>query len=458
MVYLCGHAMMLARAVSRSARGILHTQPPVGTGYDRKDRPLFDNPSIRGLFSSLSDDWVYLNSQASPQIPEKVSAAVARSFRVAREALPVEVGQGSHSASVPLGTRFGQAHAQAARVAVADLVGGAAECVVLGPNRAMLIERLSQNLARRLRWGAEVVVSRADDPANIRPWVAAADLFGAGLRWAEPDVATGVLPAWQFSTLVGEQTAVVAVCAANAFVGAVNDVAAIGSVVRARSSALFVVDANSTLPYRPLQLRECKADVMALDIAALGGPEVGALVFKDRATLERAGFAAQGISQGSNVALHVSEGLLGGVVEAVDFMANLAQGVAGSRRKRLLASVPQAAAYMEGLAARAVEDLQGLGNVHVIGIDGELGGANTFDAIDRVPRIAFFVESVPASVVRARLLSQGVVIEEVDASQSPLLEAMGAFDGDEGVLVVGFAPHNTVTDVDQLIRAVASLR
>ena len=42
--------------------------------------------------------------------------------------------------------------------------------------------------------GDEVVVTRLDHDANIRPWVIAAESVGATVRWADFDPATSELP------------------------------------------------------------------------------------------------------------------------------------------------------------------------------------------------------------------------------------------------------------------------
>ena len=43
------------------------------------------------------------------------------------------------------------------------------------------------------RPGDEVVVTRLDHDANVRPWVQAAERGGATVRWADFDPATGEL-------------------------------------------------------------------------------------------------------------------------------------------------------------------------------------------------------------------------------------------------------------------------
>lgn len=452
---------------------------------------MFDVPRVRGLYASLSDGWTYLNAQDFPQVPERVTSAVARSFRVASLLEPPESATGSHSRAQRLGRRIGESFGDSARTAIADLTGARPENVVLGASREALLDDLAHALYRRLRLGQEVVLSRIDDPANVTPWKHAADLYGARVRWAEPDLSSGVLPAWQFTNLVEPETTVVAVSAANRYVGTVTDVRAIADCVRAKSRALLVVDVDSFAPYRVVDVEQMGADVLALDVASLGGPNVGALVFKDDATRQTVFSSGHSVGVGG-----VSEGLLGGVAEAVDHLARLDDSARGTRRNRLKTGLPHAADYLNSLATHLVEGLQSLGTVHVIGVDGEGHVLEEFAAVDRIPRVSFLVDGVPAGVVVQRLLANGVVAGVVAPGQSQLLERMGVFEeqpgansrgrhvrkgGDAtpasaaaagsaqgsvlgsaldqaGAVSVGFAPHNTVHDVDQLVRVVASVR
>lgn len=470
---------------------------------------MFDNPRVRGLFASLSDGWTYVNAQSRPQVPEKVSAAVARAFRVSNLLEPLEVGSGSHSRAEQLGRRRGESFDVAARVAVADLVGGRPELVILGPSRGALLARLAHTLGRKLRLGQEMVLSRIDDPVNINPWREAGDLFGAAVRWAEPDLTTGVLPAWQFAELVGPHTALVALGAANRHVGAVNDVRAVMDIVQAKAPrALTVVDVDNIVPYRAVDLSALGADVVAVDVASVGGPQVGALVFSSAEAMASVlPFGGRSVRAALEIG-GVSEGLLGGVPAAVDHLASLDEDAPGTRRHRLEIGVPQASTYMAGLARRAAEGLQALGTVHVVGVDGDFDAEPHFDNIDRIPRVTFIVDGVPAAVAQRRLIANRVVADVVYPSESELLRVMGVFGDPEdesgsrrsgrrarrakrprhaeqtpqsrgelaqlgdgyvgsvfsvgpveeaGALTLSFSAHNTIFDVDQVVRAVASL-
>ncbi|HEU0079061.1 MAG TPA: aminotransferase class V-fold PLP-dependent enzyme, partial [Longimicrobiaceae bacterium] len=135
----------------------------------------FDVASVRGLFPALGDGWVHLETPAGMQVPEPVAAAVSTALRA-----PVSAPGGVFPAS-----QRAEAIVDAARRAVADLVGAEPGGVVLGPSVAVLLARLAESLGEGWLLGDEVVVSRLDHPSNIAPWLRAAQRCGATARWAE---------------------------------------------------------------------------------------------------------------------------------------------------------------------------------------------------------------------------------------------------------------------------------
>lgn len=404
----------------------------------------YDVFSVRGLYTSLGDGWTYLNAHSCPQIPERVSAAVARSFRLSTAVSPVEKG-GSHAQRRAAGTPEGGAFAQQARVAVADLVGAYADCVVLGPSLDVLYAALARALRPMWRRGSSVVLSGLDDPAFTAPL---AESPASEVRWAQPDLGTGQLPGFQFRDLVDGSTRLVSFAAAQGDVGSVADVEQITEDVRSRSRAWVLVDASALAPYRPLDIEKLGVDILGVDLVQLGGPQVSALVFRDPLMFKRLGEVVPGVDLRSS--LTVSPGLVGGVAPTIDHLAALTDST-GTRRQQVLTSMTALSRYMRSLRDDLYLYLDSLESVHIVGVTGEAAEGY---GVDRLPRLSFAVRDVPAETVHRRLVDNGIVTTLAPASA--LMEDMGVVDVG-GAVTVGLGPFNTTHDVNQLIRAVASL-
>ncbi|WKD56664.1 putative cysteine desulfurase [Corynebacterium capitovis DSM 44611] len=404
----------------------------------------YDVASVRGLYTSLADGWTYLNAHDCPQIPERVSAAVARSFRMSTAVVRPEAGGGSHSRQVA-GQTEGVAFLGDAQAAVADLVGATQDRVVLGPSLEVLYANLAAAMSPLLRSASSVVLNNVDRPSLT----AALRRCPADVRWAQADLATGELPGWQYMDLVDGSTRLVSVPAAHGLLGTVAPVAEIVETVRARSRAWVLVDATAYAPYRPVDADAWGADIVAVDVAALGGPQVAALVFRNEAM-----FARLAPGGAASVASVISTGLAGGVSPVVEHYASLAgsaQAGRSTRRARLVASMSETATYLNALRDDLYTFLGTLPSVHIVGVSGEAADGAS---VDRVARLTFGVKGVPSSTVHQRLFDNGIVVTE--APSTPLLDDMGVPDLG-GAVTVSLGPFNTANDVDQLIRAVASL-
>ncbi|MDY3126878.1 MAG: aminotransferase class V-fold PLP-dependent enzyme [Corynebacterium sp.] len=406
-----------------------------------------DVASVRGLYAGLSDGWTYLNAHDAPQIAERVSAAVARSFRMAPSVAADEGPSGSHSASPAAGRLERDGLRRQAEMAVADLAGVTSGCVVLGPSLDVLYAKLAACLQPLLRRNSSIVQQRlgAFDFSHL----------GAQVRWAQPDLGTGELPAYQFAELIDGSTRLVAFHAADPVLGSVADVTEIAATVRAHSRAWTLVDVSALAPYRSVDIAQLGVDIIGVDMAQLGGPDIAALVFRTPAMLERLHVTR------AELASPVSAGLAGGVAATVDHLASFGadsssgtalQGRRDSRRTRLHNSLAELSRYTDSLRDDLYALLGTLPAVHIVGVTGEAAlGANT---ANRIPRLSFAVRGVPAATVHQRLFGNGLVTTLTPPS--PLLVEMG-LDELGGAITVALGPFNTFADIEHLTRVVASL-
>ncbi len=409
----------------------------------------YDAARVRGLYTGLADGWTYLNAHAAPQVSERVAAGVARSFRLANVVAGGEAPSGTHSAHLNPGTLEGDLSLASARMAVADLVGSRPDNVVLGASLPALYQALARAAAPLLRKRSSVVLSKLDPPQLYSAFAEVA----AQVRWAQPDLGTGELPAFQYADLVDGSTRLVALSAAHELLGTVAPVEDIVEAVQSRSRAWILLDVSALAPHRPVDMTELGVDIIGVDLAQLGGPQVAALVFRDTAMFKRLETLHPGVDAPTAAKLEspVSAGLAGGVGPLVDHLAALAGGERGSRRVRLRESMNGLRAYLDDLAADLYIYLDTLQQVHILGYSGE-AAAGASD--DRLPRLTFAVQGVPAETVHQRLFANGLVTTL--APRTPLLTEMGIEEIGGGI-TVALGPFNTHADVENLMRVVASL-
>jgi len=331
----------------------------------------YDVAAVRAAYPALGDGWAYLDGAAGTQVPAAVIAAESAAYAA---------GIGNHGGAFAASLRS-TALTAAARAAVADLVGvGDPDGVVLGPSMTALTYRFAEGLGRTWRPGDEIVVTRLDHDANVRPWVQAAERAGVVVRWADPVLPEVELPAAAVTGLLGERTRLVAVTAASNVVGTRPDVAAISRAAH-DVGALCYVDGVHATPHGPVDVAALGADLYATSSYKWSGPHLAAVVGDVRLleTIHPDKLACSPeevpwrFERGTHpMAQH------GGLAAAVDHLAGLASGHlpgTASRRERVLASMSAVAAHERGLFDRLLEGLAGLPAVQRIGRPA--GGAPT---------------------------------------------------------------------------------
>ncbi len=396
---------------------------------------VYDVARVRGLHPSLGDGWVHFAAPAGMLIPESVATTVSTAFR----------RSGPRAVGVHPSWQRSAAVLDAARTAVADLLNADPAGVVLGADRAVLLASLAEAASSRAGLGQEVVVSRLDDEANIAPWLRAARRNGANVKWAEIDIETGELPTWQWENLISGSTRLVAVTSASATLGTVTDLRAMAKLAH-DAGALVVVDHSAAAPYRLFDIRESEADVVAVNAQAWGGPPIGTLVFRDPALLDSLGSVATDPRATGPARLELGAhqfALLAGVVASIEYLAALDESARGTRRERLLVSMQSAASYVSRVFDYLLASLKSLPLVMVIG-----------NPEVRIPVISFAVHDVPAERVVQRLADNGILAMSSGGSRA--LDVLGANDFG-GAVTVGLGHYSTLAEVDQLVRALASL-
>jgi len=396
-----------------------------------------DVAAVRSLYPALADGYAYLDGAAGTQVPEPVIDAIAAAHRH---------GLGNAGGAFPASKRA-DAITAGCRAAVADLVGGDPRGVILGPNMTTLTYRLAATLAARWRPGDEVVVSRLDHDANVRPWVQAARRAGAAVRWAEVDLPSGELDPGQYDALLTDRTRLVAVTAASNIIGTRPDVAAITARARA-AGALSYVDGVHATPHGPTDVAALGADFYATSAYKWSGPHIGAVI-ADPSLLEpldqdklapAPGTVPERFERGTP-----SFADFAGVTAAVEHLATLDPSATGTRRERLIASMAAAHDHEQRLFADLLAGLDAMAKVTLY------GGAR-----QRTATAYFTVAGMTPAELAAHLASRQVNVWNGHNYAWELTGALGIRDTGSAVRA-GLVHYNDASDVDRLLAAVAEV-
>jgi cysteine desulfurase family protein (TIGR01976 family) len=396
-----------------------------------------DVEQVRASYPALGDGAAYLDGAAGTQVPRSVMSAITEAY---------SAGLGNAGGLFPASRRSSAIVAECRR-AVADLVGGDPAGVILGPNMTTLTYRLAATLSDGWARGDEVVVSRLDHDANVRPWVQSAERAGARIRWAEVDPSTGTLPIDQYDDLLSERTRLVAVTAASNVIGTRPDVAAITAKAH-DAGALSYVDGVHWTPHGAVDVAALGADFYATSAYKWSGPHIGAVV-ADPALLETLR-PMKLLPSPDEVPGRFEQGTpsfadLAGVAAAVDHLAGLDAAASGTRREQLAISMAAVEEYEAGVFATLQRELDAMGHVTCYGRAGR-----------RAPTVWFNVASKTPHEVAVHLAERQVNVWHGDNYAYELAGVLGLRQ-QGGAVRAGIVHYNDEGDISRLVEALSEL-
>ncbi len=394
----------------------------------------YDVTAVRTHFPSLAGGVAYFDGPGGTQTPDVVGDAV-------RAAL---IGPLSNRGRTTQSERNADGIVTAARRAMADLLGAPPDGIVFGRSATALHYIISRALAKGWSSGDEVVVSRLDHDANVRPWVQAAESAGATVRWIDFDPATAELTPDDVARVLSDRTRLVAVTGASNLIGTRPDLSAIATLVHDRG-ALLSVDGVHLTAHAAIDVTALGADFYTCSPYKFLGPHCGVLaagsdllqtVHPDKllpatdAVPERFEFGT------------LPYELLAGVTAAVDFLAGLDRSASGGRRDRLIASLAAVAEHEDRLRERIEVGLA------------EIPGVTVHSrASRRTPTLLVTVDGRDAADAYRFLAARDI---NAPAGSFYALEPSRRLGlGDTGGLRIGLAPYNTDGEIDRLLAALA---
>lgn len=392
----------------------------------------YDVAALRSHFPALAEGAAHFDGPGGSQVPDVVGEAVCR----------VLTSAVANRGTVTCAERRAEGVVQQARGAMADLLGVDLRGVVFGRSMTALTYDLSRALARTWHPGDEVVVTRLDHDANIRPWVQAAAAVDAVVRWADFDPRTGDLSPDAVGAQLSDRTRLVAVTAASNLIGTRPDIPVIARRVHDRGALLYVDGVHFT-PHAFVDVRKLGADFFACSPYKFLGPHCGVVAAR-RALLEtlhpdKLAPSTDAVPERFELGTLPYE-LLAGTTAAVDFLASLAPAPENDRRENLRAAMALVEQHEDRLRERLEAGLSALPGVTAYA-----------KATERTPTLLYTFSGRDPQDVRIALAHRGI---NAPAGSFYALECSRHLGlGDAGGLRIGLAPYSNDEDVDRLLDA-----
>jgi cysteine desulfurase family protein (TIGR01976 family) len=374
----------------------------------------------RDRFPGLAGGWARLDGPAGTQMVDAAIAAMDEWMRS---------GKGANHGGPFAAAQATEECVEECRAAVGRLLGAAPDDVAFGPSMTALTMRLSAAVGRTLAPGDEVVVTRLDHDANVRPWVIAAERAGAIVRWAEPERGSLALPAAAVAAVLSERTRWVAVTAASNACGTVPELEAIVAAAHA-AGARISIDAVAAVPHRPVDLAALGADTVACSAYKWYGPHVGILCGAPGVFAQLRPDKLMPSPDAPHERFELGTlpfESLAGVTAAAAYTLEVGYDAIRAHEERLLELAPPALAEIDGVT------LYG-------------------DPPDRVPTLMFNVDGLTSTEVASALAERSVAVWDGNYYAWELERFLGLEP--HGAVRAGFVHYNDDSDVRRLVQAV----
>ena len=372
-----------------------------------------DVEAIRARFTALQENTAFLDGPGGTQCPDSVIDAIATYLRESNANL------GGHFGS----SRRSDALVAQARLAAASFLWCEPDETLFGANMTTLNFALSRTVARTLRAGDEIVVTRLDHDGNVSPWLELAHDLDLTVRFAEIHDDT-TLDLADLERHLNDRTRVVAFPLASNAVGTVVDARRVADLAHA-AGALAWADGVHYAPHGPIDVTALGVDVLLCSPYKFFGPHLGLAYV-------RGGLAESWRTYKVRPAHHrfetgtLAHELLAGFVAAVDYIDSIGwEAIRAHERalsERFLACLPERCT---------------------------LYGLRSTDG--RVPTFAFTVDGVPPSVVAERLGQRDLAVWDGNYYAVEVMDRLGL--GEHGAVRAGFVHYNTIAEVDRLVWA-----
>jgi cysteine desulfurase family protein (TIGR01976 family) len=336
-------------------------------------------------------------------------------------------------------------HIEAARRAVADLVGAKPSEVAFGQNSTSLMFPVARALSRTWKEQDNIVVTEIDHRSNVDSWVTAAQDTNTEVRFIPVDTETLTLDLSSLVELIDENTKLVAVSLASNAVGTITDIDSIAKRTK-EVGALLAVDAVHAVPHFSVDFGKIGADLLFCSAYKFFGPHLGMAVIKEKVFEKLAvyklhpapAYFPDKLETGTQN--HES---IAAMEAVINFIASIGEGT--TRRESIENAFIKIEEYENNLARKLRSALANMPEITLY---------QAPDSVIKTPTIAFTIKGADTVEVCKYLAENySIFIASGDFYASTLADKLG-INKKGGWIRAGLAPYNTEEEIDTVIKAI----
>lgn len=402
-------------------------------------------PSLNRIRTAAARTPIFLDGPGGTQAPQGVVDAMVHYLTHCN----------ANQGGVFTTSRESDAVLHEAHQAAADLLNSPSpDEIIFGANMTTLTFHLSRAFGRTLRPGDEVLVTRLDHDANVRPWELAARDAGAATRFVDIHPEDCTLDLDDLRRQLTPNVRLVAVtCASNA-VGTVNDVRRITRLAH-EAGALVFLDAVHYAPHRLIDVQEWDCDFLACSAYKFFGPHVGILWGKREHLRRLPAYKLRPATEdlpGRWMTGTPNQEGLAGVAAAIDYLASIdpRAELHNSRRQRLAHAFQTIEDHEQKLAQRLLDGLASRPRFRVWGI------TQRNRLSERVPTVSITAADRTPLQIAEHLAKREIYVWNGNMYALELTERLG-LEERGGLLRLGLVHYNTAEEIDALLQALDEL-
>ncbi len=385
----------------------------------RRHFPSLHRPSPRGQTP------IFFDNPAGTQVAQQVIDGVTHYFLTMNANSGGEFATSQRSDAMVEGVR---------KQAQAFLNAPRHDEIVFGANMTTLNFALSRAIAKTLKAGDELVLTRMDHDANVSPWLRIAQDYGLVVKWVDINTADCTLDMDSLEAALSEKTRVVATVHASNAAGTINAVSRIADLAHA-AGAYHVVDAVQSAPHIPLDVQAIGCDFLMCSSYKFFGPHMGILWGRHELLESLPAYKVRPSHDESPNRWETGTGLyelMSGLGGAFDYLSSLnADG-----RPSTAAFVD----YERELAAHLIDVINGLSGTKIYGI------TDSARAAERVPTVIFEREGFTPTQIAQHLAANDIYVWNGNYYAVEIMAQLGK----QELVRVGLAHYNTHAEIDKL--------